>query len=176
MIETDEELALRAQRGEGMAFRLLLQRHYDRIYRVAYRYLGSAADAEDVAQDVCSQLARKLSGFAGRSRFSTWIYMVALNAARDHGRRRRTISTLQGAYVVHEEHRAADWADSDVRVRWLYLALDKLEAGLKETALLILAEELTHGEAASVLGIKESTVSWRMHEVKKRLKAMVQHG
>jgi RNA polymerase sigma-70 factor, ECF subfamily len=175
MIETDEELAFRAQQGEATAFRALLQRHYDRIYRVAYRYLGSAADAEDVAQDVCTQLARKLSGFGGRSRFTTWIYAVALNAARDFGRRRRTISALQGAYVDYAEQRDADWADSDGRVRWLYVALDRLDPGLKDTALLILAEELTHADAAVVLGIKESTVSWRMHEVKKRLKAMVQH-
>jgi RNA polymerase sigma-70 factor, ECF subfamily len=175
MSDTDEELARRAQQGEVSAFRLLLERHYDRIYRVAYRYLGSSADAEDVAQDVCSQLARKIMGFGARSRFSTWIYTVALNAARDHGRRRRVISNLQGAYVDYSQHRIADWADSDVKVRWLYLALDRLEAGLKETALLILAEEMSHAEAAIVLGIKENTVSWRMHEVKKRLKAMAQH-
>lgn len=175
MTESDEELAVRAQKGEAAAFRLLLERHYGLIYRVAYRLLGSSADAEDLAQEVCSGLASKIAGFRGRSRFSTWLYTVTLNAARDHGRRQRTIARLQGTYLGLTEHLAADWADSDVKVRWLYVALDRLDRGLKETALLILAEELSHREAGEVLGIKESTVSWRMHEVKKKLKAMAQH-
>ncbi len=88
---------------------------------------------------------------------------------------RRTISALQGTYMGLAEHQAADWADTNSKLRWLYLALDRLDRGLKETALLILAEELSHREAGEVLGIKESTVSWRMHEVKKKLKAMAQH-
>jgi RNA polymerase sigma-70 factor (ECF subfamily) len=53
--------------------------------------------------------------------------------------------------------------------------MDALEPAFKETALLVLAEDLSHAEAGAVLGVKESTVSWRMHEVKKKLKAMAEH-
>ncbi|MBI2719156.1 MAG: sigma-70 family RNA polymerase sigma factor [Rhizobiales bacterium] len=175
MSETDEQLALQAQRGDAAAFHLLLERHYDTVYRVAYRFLGGAADAEDVAQEVCSRLAEKIGRFRGASRFSTWLYAVTLNAVRDHGRRQRAAAGLHGAYANLAEHQSADWADSDRKVRWLYLALDRLEGPLKETALLILAEEMSHAEVGEVLGVKESTVSWRMHEVKKRLKVMATH-
>jgi len=175
MAETDEELALRARDGEEAAFRGLLTRNYDRVYRLAYRFLGQAADAEDVAQEVCSTLASRIQGFRGQSRFKTWLYAVTLNQVRDHARRQRTIQRLQGDYVDVASHRAADWADSDQKVRWLYVALDRLDGVLKETALLILAEEMSHREAAQILGVKESTVSWRMHEVKKKLTAMAKN-
>jgi RNA polymerase sigma-70 factor (ECF subfamily) len=172
---SDEELATRAGRGDQSAFRQVLERHYDRLYRIAYRFFGSAAEAEDVAQDICLALSSRIRTFRGDSRFSTWLYAVAVNQCRDHARRRSGRMKLQGAFAAFAEHRAADWEDSDERTRWLYQALDRLDPALKETALLVLAEDMSHGEAGEVLGIKESTVSWRMHEVKKKLKAMADH-
>ena len=50
--------------------------------------------------------------------------------------------------------------------------LFRSDPALKETALLVLTEDMSHAEAGEVLGIAESTVSWRMHEAKKRLKKM----
>jgi RNA polymerase sigma-70 factor (ECF subfamily) len=175
MGESDEDLAIRAQRGDGRAFQCLLERNYAVIYRFAYRFMGQRADAEDIAQDVCSTLAQRMSGYRGQGRFTTWLYAVTLNAVRDHGRRRRTIENLHGAYASIAEHGRADWADSDARTRWLYGAFDQLDGGLKETALMVIAEDMTHAEAAKVLGVKESTVSWRMGEIKKRLKAMARN-
>ena len=55
-------------------------------------------------------------------------------------------------------------------------ALDRLEPALKETALLVLAEDMSHAQAGEVLGVAESTVSWRMYEVKKRLKTIARIG
>jgi RNA polymerase sigma-70 factor (ECF subfamily) len=79
----DSELAAAAIAGDREAFRHLVERRYDLIYRIAYRYLGSAADAEDIAQDVCITLATKLSRFNNRSRFSTWLVSIAINRCRD---------------------------------------------------------------------------------------------
>jgi RNA polymerase sigma-70 factor, ECF subfamily len=172
---SDEDLASAAAQGDGAAFRRLLERHYDRVYRVAYRFLGSRAEAEDAAQDICLALAGKVRSFGGRSRFSTWLYAVAINACRDRARKKAGGLRHEGAYAVAAEMRSADWADSGRRTRWLYQALDRLDPGLKETALLVLAEEMSHAEAGAVLGVKEKTVSWRMHEVKKRLQAMAKH-
>ena len=172
---SDEELATRARKGDEAAFRQVLERHYDRLYRIAYRFFGSAAEAEDVAQDICMVLVAKIGSFRGSSRFSTWLYAVALNACRDHARKRTGQLKLQTSFVAFADQRAADWADSDQRTRWLYHAIDGLDPALKETALLVLAEDMSHAEAGEVLGVKESTVSWRMHEVKKRLKAMADH-
>jgi RNA polymerase sigma-70 factor, ECF subfamily len=172
MSASDLDLVRLAQDGDRAAFRLLLERHYGLLYRVAYRFLGSRAEAEDAAQEMAMTLAQKIGGFAGRSRFSTWIYQIAVNHCRDHARRQKSFTRTQAAFVEVDAHRSADWADSGRRLRWLYQAIDRLKPDLKETALLVLAEDMSHAEAAEVLGIKETTVSWRMHEVRKHLSQM----
>ena len=167
----DSDLAAQALRGDREAFSRLLERHYDLIYRVAYRYVGTAADAEDIAQTVCLTLVTKLRHFEGRSRFTTWLTSVAINCCRDFLRRRKTAQGLVEQYGAMREMDAADQLDSQQRSEWLHDILASLEPDLKETVLLVVAEEFSHAEAAEILGCAESTVSWRMHIVKKRLKA-----
>jgi RNA polymerase sigma-70 factor (ECF subfamily) len=170
---SDLDLARRAKNGDAAAFRLLLERHYAMIYRLSYRFLGTAADAEDAAQDICLALASKLLRFKGESRFSTWLYRVVVNACRDERRKMVSRNRYQAAYMALAAHAAADWADGESRKTWLNNALGRLDESLRETAFLVVGEDLSHAEVAEILGIAETTVSWRMHEVKKRLKSMV---
>jgi len=167
----DSALAAAAIAGDREAFRRLLERHYETIYRVAYRYLGSPADAEDVAQDVCVTLATKLARFKSRSKFSTWLVAVVINRCRDHLRRRKSSQALMEKYAVLRESDDADQADTDRRTGWLHTTLQSLDPALRETVVLILGEDLSHAEAAKILGCAESTVSWRVHMAKKTLKA-----
>ena len=172
MSASDLDLVRLAQDGDRAAFQLLLERHYGMLYRVAYRFLGSRAEAEDAAQEMAMALARKITSFGGCSRFSTWLYQLALNHCRDQARRHKSVARMQAAFVEVDAGRSADWVDSDRRTRWLYQAIDRLKPDLKETALLVLAEDMSHALAGEVLGIKEATVSWRMHEVRKHLSEM----
>ena len=169
----DDELVKRARKGDAGAFQQLLERHYDTAYRVAYRFTRHAEDAEDIAQDICLVLARKLGSFRGRSRFSTWLYRIVINACRDHVRRQKSTDTLQANYALFREHSMADAEHDKTRRDWLSEAIAALEPKLKETAILVLTEDLSHGEAAAALGCAESTVSWRMHEVRNTLKALL---
>ena len=173
---SDLELAKRAGGGDREAFRLLLERHYDTAYRAALRFTGSVDDAEDVAQDVCLALAGKLKSFRGQSRFSTWLYSVVVNTCRDHCRKRKSTRALQQTYAVFRAMEEADRADDAARLDWLDEALASLPPKLRETAVLVLAEELSHAEAAEALGCAESTVSWRMHEIRKALKTTLDHA
>ena len=167
----DHELIRQALGGDRDAFGRLVAGHYDLIYRVALRYLGTSADAEDVAQEVCVALATKLGQFRYKSRFSTWLVSIVINSCRDWLRRRRSSERLVERYGVLRAHEAADQADEQCRSAWLYDTLQTLEPPLRETVLLVVGEDLSHGEAAEALGCAESTVSWRMHQVKKRLRA-----
>ena len=167
---TDLELAERTRDGDRDAFRKLLERHYDTAYRVALRFTGSRPDAEDIAQDVCLALVDKLRSFRAQSGFSTWFYRVVVNACRDHARRQKRAAKLQASYAMFCELDQADQIDDAKRLGWLSEAIAGLEPGLRETAILVLAEDLTHADAAAALGCAESTVSWRMHRVRKKLK------
>ena len=173
MTMDDNELVRCAREGDAEAFQTLLERHYDTAYRVAYRFTRHAEDAEDIAQDICLVLARKIGSFRGRSRFSTWLYRIVINACRDHVRRQKSTDTLQANFALFREQTMADAAHDAARRDWLSNAIATLEPKLKETAILVLAEDLSHGDAAAALGCAESTVSWRMHEVRKTLKTLV---
>ena len=175
---TDSELAKSASQGDRDAFRRLLERHYDMIHRVALRFTGSTADAEDITQDVCLALVRKLQGFRGDALFSTWLYRVVVNACRDFVRRRASAKTLVENYVAYRELDEADHADTKARLDWLEEAYLRLPPDLRETVLLVVAEDMTHAEAAQVLDCAEGTIAWRMSTARKRLKLELEseHG
>jgi RNA polymerase sigma-70 factor (ECF subfamily) len=167
---TDSELAKLASQGDRDAFQRLLERHYDMIHRVALRFTGSRVDAEDIAQDVCLALVRKLAAFRGDALFSTWLYRVVINACHDFVRRRASARTLVENYVAYRELDEADHADTKERLDWLQEAYANLPADLRETVLLVVAEDMTHAEAAAVLDCAQGTIAWRMSVARKQLK------
>ncbi len=169
----DSELVAAARSGDREALRCLVERHYDMIYRVAYYTMGSKADAEDVAQDVCVTLATRLGKFANRSRFTTWVTSVAINRCRDVLRRGRSADRLTAKYAAFRDLEQGDKEDNDRRLSWLDRALAKLEPGLRETVILVLSEGKTHKEAAKILGCAEGTVSWRLAQVRETLRGLM---
>ncbi len=168
----DEDLAAEAADGDAAAFRLLIERHYDRVYRLAYRFSGNRHDAEDLAQEICVALATRLRSYRREARFSTWLYRVVVNAAHDLRRRQAGAIRLQKAYAEAAELARGAEAAIAAEIAWLYEALEQVGPELRATAILVLAEGLSHAEAAVILEVKEATVSWRMHELKKKLKAL----
>ena len=83
LVDPTEQLAKRAANGDRAAFSQLIDLQYDFIFSVAFKWLGHRDDAQDVAQDVAIKLARNISGFDGRAKFTTWLYRVILNTVRD---------------------------------------------------------------------------------------------
>lgn len=174
MMSDDEALAQAAANGDRDAFAALMARHYDRLFRFAFRLTGRRAEAEDLTQDICLALPAKLASFRGEARFTTWLYRVAVNAAHDRRRRDTTRAKAADGWGDWEVARRAADAQTQAAVGWLEQAMTRLKPDLRDTAVLILAEELTQAEAARVLGLSEGTVAWRMSEVKKALRALAE--
>jgi RNA polymerase sigma-70 factor (ECF subfamily) len=174
METSDENLVNLAQSGDPAAFSALISRHYDLIHRVGYRILGSQTEAQDMAQDICLALATKIASFRAEAKFTTWLYRVAINAARDRLRKRSTRQKAQESWGDFEIHSRAAQAENRAQHDWLNAALKTLPADLRETVALVLGEDLTHAAAAQALNISQGTVSWRMSEVKKHLRALAQ--
>lgn len=172
MTISDNDLAAQANAGDRAAFAALLGRHYDLIYRLAYRMLSNQADAEDLAQDICIALPKKLKSFAGKSKLTTWLYQVTMNAGRDFLRRKSTIQRIQTEFMDTDALQKAGDKERQKDVEWAYMAINTLPDDLRETALLVVAEGLNHADSATILEIKETTVSWRMMKVREHLKAI----
>jgi RNA polymerase sigma-70 factor (ECF subfamily) len=172
MTVDDENLARAAAQGDGTAFGVLLERHYDRLFGLCFRLTGIRAEAEDLTQDICAALPAKLQHFRGESRFATWLYRVAVNAAHDRRRRHATHRKAADGWGDWEIARQDEITESQVAHDWLNRAMGALPDELRETVALVMDGELTQATIAQVLGISEGTVAWRMSEVKKRLRAI----
>lgn len=177
MTVSDEALARAAANGDGEAFSSLLHRHYDRMFRLAFRLTGAKAEAEDLTQDVSAALPAKLIAYRGDARFTTWLYRVVVNAAHDRRRRFATHASAAEGWGEVELARRAEANEAAEALDWLTAAMRALPEDLRDTVALVL-DDVTHADAAEVLGVSEGTVSWRMSEAKKRLRAMkeAEHG
>ena len=98
---SDEELVRRfVSDGLSDAVDVLLRRHQDRVFGLAYRILGNRADALDASQEVFVVVFRKAASFRHQSAFTTWLYRLTVNACNDHARRRSRLPQAAEAVDV----------------------------------------------------------------------------
>ncbi len=184
--EGDEALAARAATGVELAFEELVSRYQSRVYRLARRLTGDEGDAKDVLQETFLAAYRGLAAFRGDSRFSTWLYRIATNAALMHrrARARRATESLEvflprfDADGVHAAEpadlRAASRADELLDRKLLAekarAALDRLPAIYRDAFVLRDLEEMTTAEVADLLGIDAAAVRQRVHRARLMLR------
>jgi RNA polymerase sigma-70 factor (ECF subfamily) len=165
----DHDLAVAAAAGDRAAFEALLRRHYGRIHGLAWQLTGTRADADDIAQDVCVALAEKIGSFRGEAKFTTWLTGVTFNACRDWRRRRRSLGGLVDRLTVLAGLSSPPDGRDAYDAVWLKSAIARLKPALRDTVVLVVGQQLTHAEAAEMLGVAENTVAWRMHEARRIL-------
>ncbi len=173
MMVEDQQLAAAAAAGDAEAFSALLGRHYDRVFGLAYRMTGQRAEAEDLTQDICAALPDKMAHYQPSARFSTWLYRVVVNAAHDRRRRAATHNKAASGWGDWELDRQAAIAETNSQIDWLTGAMRGLPDDLRDTLALIL-DEVTHADAAEILQVSPGTISWRVSEAKKHLRALKQ--
>src|SRR3569832_1818042 len=163
----DEDLIRRAQAGDAAAFASLVVLHYDTIHRFAWKWCGHATNAEDIAQLACIKLANSLAQFRFQAAFSSWLYRLVISCAQDWQRSqsRHDHDELQDSVPRDDESRAED----QIYLLQLLGELATLGEGMKETALLVHAEGMSHAEAGVILGVSESSISWRIHSIRRHI-------
>ena len=169
----DYALVDRAKAGDRLAFGQLVEKHYDFIYRTACKWTGKKSDAEDIAQEVCIKLATAIQSFDGRSAFTSWLYRVTINMVRDMQRSTtRRNKNVDAFALVHPEDDPGDQEDSTA-AKELWAAVSELPDKQREAIMLVYAEDMNHAAAAEIMGCKEATVSWHIHEAKKTLRGLL---
>jgi RNA polymerase sigma-70 factor (ECF subfamily) len=181
----DRELVERTLRGEQRAFGELVRRHQRRIYRLTLHMLRDRAEAEDVTQETFVRAYGALARFDGRSEPYTWIYRIAvnlsLNAIRARRSARRTIARQEEEtrYLSMENDATLRSCSPpvDAAKRQLYMALaraiDTLSDTLRTTLILVCVDGRSHEDAAVILGAPEGTIAWRVHEARRKLRAIL---
>jgi RNA polymerase sigma factor (sigma-70 family) len=175
-----EDLARRAAAGDSAALDRLLTEIRPEVVRRSGRFLPCREDAEEAAQDVLLQVARYISRFEGRSRFSTWLYTVVANCCRQKYRELKRRAAEQPAAI--EPSYAVDPRTTSViagsRVDLLE-ALDRLERTHPHlVAPLVYRDicQLDYAEAAERVGIPLGTLKSRLHEARKQVRPWLAGG
>src|SRR6188768_3267755 len=83
MTEPERALVRRLRDRDERAFRELLDQHRDRVFNITYRMLGNRSEAEDIAQEVFITVFKTIDTFREESKFSTWLYRVAVNHCKN---------------------------------------------------------------------------------------------
>ena len=178
--DPDRELIDRWRRGELEAFATLVRRHQRRVFGLLFRMLGNREEAEDAAQDTFLNLHRHGHRFRFESRFSTFVYRVAVNAAlnrrRSLGRRRSQAEAFTEAQAVGQlgSSESSDpetsLAGDRLRER-LTRELLALPEALRAPVILFDVEGLSYAEISEVLEVAEGTVKSRIHRARQALRA-----
>lgn len=170
---SDKELIGLARKGNAKAFEALVNRHYETMFKFACKWSGSRRDAEDITQDACIKLARGLNSFKGDCAFTSWLYRVVINTGKDWYKKNNRHVPQE---VDVEAVAPSSSGDDQLYAKQVLDAVHNLPEKEKDAMLLVYSEGLNHKEAARALGCKESTISWRIHEARKKLAAQFERN
>lgn len=175
---SDEQLCRAVARGDERALRVLVERHRDRVYGLLLRSTGSAADADDLFQEVWIRVVRAAGDFDPAQRFRPWLWRIAINLVRDAARRRKALvwSTTEDGNLP-ERGDPAPAPDAQVaagqEARALHRAIASLPQGQRDVLLLRWIEGLGEREVAEAVGIPPGTVKSRLHHAMRNLRALL---
>ena len=182
---SDEVLIQGFLKGSSECFEQLVTRYETKVFNLAMRLTRNQEDAEEVLQDVFVTVYRKLEGFEGKSRFSSWLYRVTANAAFMKLRKRKTeraipvedisAAVVQSQRAEHEVPETADHRMTSMELRSaLSSAINKLPDDYKAVFLLRDVDGLSNKEVGDILGLTIPAVKSRLHRsrlmLRRRLK------
>lgn len=166
----DRQLVAEAAAGSPAAGEELFSRHWLAAWRLAFSVTGSAAAADDVAQDAFERAFRGLAGFNGRSSFRTWLSRIVLNQSIDFARRQSRLRPLEAA-----ETPLPEWSDEEVvRDRDLLDALLALPLERRTAIVLRYWARHTPPEIAEILDVPLGTVHSRLGRALSELRSRLE--
>lgn len=180
---TEEEATLLAAawNGDSAAFERLIMPHWDGLFRMTQRILRNREDAEDAVQTAFLDAFRNLKHFHGRSRFSSWLTRIAMNAAfmRLRVSRRKMEISIDDSTDASKAHARVQIVETRLNPEQEYLSnearvllakgLEKLKPRYVEVLHLRNVQQLSARETARILDLPVGTVKARLHRARTTL-------
>jgi RNA polymerase sigma-70 factor, ECF subfamily len=150
---SDARLLQRVAQGDNEAFAVLVSRHTQRFYRVAYRFVRQQSEAEDIVQDAFLKLWEKPDAWQAdrNTAFTTWFHRVVLNLCLDRAKKKRPQELLDDSWVEDERDNQEEVALASERQRLLDAQITELPERQRVALNLCFYEGLSNQEAADVM-------------------------
>src|SRR5690242_16136079 len=172
-------LVRRLQQRDERAFHEMVRLYQHKVFNLVFRMIGNREEAEDVAQDVFVTVLKAIDTFRGESKFSTWLYRIAVNTCKNRlkylGRRsyrstgaldeaaERAMQDAQPSALTPHVDGPEAVLEGRQMERLLQEGIALLEPEHRELLVLRDVEELSYDEIASITGLPEGTVKSRLH-------------
>lgn len=173
MNDSDHELMRRCREGDPAAFEQLVRRWEGPLGRILARMTDAGTEVDDLCQEVFLRVLNARGRYRASGAFSTWLYRIALNVARDAARRRRRRRwrPLDNHEPVSPQAEPPESLGRDDLARRVQEALAALPAKLREPLVLRHFGELTFAEIAVVVGQPASTIKSRTRAALEKLRS-----
>lgn len=174
---SDVELMAMVVQGDQGAYRLLVERHFERIYALAYRMIYHGADAEDIAQDTFLKLWLKRQDWKREgAAITTWLYRVTVNACIDYKRKPRAVTMPEGYDPADAQPTAVTLIHRQQTNLALRKAMVKLSVQQQTALALFYHQGLSNAQAAEVLDISVNAMESLLKRARKRLRVLLQNS
>lgn len=170
MDDSDEALMARVARGDENAYRELARRHLPTMLGVARRILGSAADAEDVAQEAMLRVWTHAPRWQPLAAFRTWLTRVVVNLCLDRKRRAPWVALETAGDIVDPAPDATEQTEAGERDRRLTAAVAALPARQRSAIVLTYGDGMSNAQVAEILGTTVSAVETLLVRGKQNLR------
>ena len=151
-------------------FLILVNQNKGIIYRISRSYGETEDDCEDLFQEILLNLWKGYSSFRNESKFSTWLYRIALNtcitAVRKRSRTLNVVSIQEKDTQVAEDPQSTDYNEA---IRLLYNAIGKLDK-LEKAIIILYLEEKSYEEIGEIAGITANHAGVRINRIKAKLR------
>lgn len=172
---TDEQLVDQIRQGDDDAYRLLIERHKNYIYTLVYRMVEHRETAEDLTQDIFIKLYRSIIYFRGESKFTTWLYRLAVNVVTDYRRAQKRkphqtiVDKLKGWFGSRDEEPEAVAIQKEQQ-HMVQRLLSELPDKYRLILYLYHYKQLSYQEISEITELPLKTIETRLYRGKALLK------
>lgn len=180
-LESDSEIVERISRGEREYYRILVDKYSMMIFHVVRSFERNEEEVKGIVQEIFVKAYTRLDTFSNRSKFSTWIYSLALNHCKDYAknirRKNSRFSELEDTFIdntVSSDLKPDESIEQNESRDLLYKAIQKLPADQSEPLLMKYRDGMSYKTISEQMKISESALKVRVHRARTELKRLLE--
>jgi RNA polymerase sigma factor (sigma-70 family) len=171
----------KVQEGNVNAYSVIVDRHKDRVYNLAFRICGNHEEAEEISQDSFLKAYRALGSFKRKSSFSTWLYRIVYNTAISHVRtKKRKILSLEDFPADAADFISTGTPEEDAETEYrrslINFAFQKISDEERSLLTLHYYEEMSTEELSEVTGISKSNIKVKLFRARQKMLKIIENA